>query len=146
MAIAFWAVLFVLFAATEVHTNAFVSVFLGLGSVVALVLAIAGVPFFVQSLVFVGGSAAGITALRPLALRKFAHHRYEIDMTRPTHTAMTHLTGKVEEAVGDELHPGRVRIQGETWRAVTDWPEPIPSGAAIVVDRAHGTTLWVNPR
>ena len=23
---------------------------------------------------------------------------------------------------------------------------PIPAGAAIVVDRARGTTLWVNPR
>lgn len=146
MAIAFWAVLLVLFTAAEIHTNAFVAVFLSIGSVIALVLAIAGVPFWLQAIIFAGGSIAGVTALRPLALRRFAHHRYELDMSQPTHNSMTHLTGLVEEPVGDESHPGRVRIQGETWRAVTDWPEAIPVGASIVVDRARGTTLWVNPR
>jgi hypothetical protein len=28
---------------------------------------------------------------------------------------------------------------------VTDWPESIPDGAMIVVRKAFGTTLWVDP-
>jgi membrane protein implicated in regulation of membrane protease activity len=51
----------------------------------------------------------------------------------------------VEVTVGDEQHPGRVKIQGESWKAVTDWIEPIPEGAPIVVRKTYGTTLWVEP-
>jgi membrane protein implicated in regulation of membrane protease activity len=142
----FWSVIVVLCIVLEIHTNAFVSLFLGVGAALGLALAIAGVPFPIQALVWVAGSAAGVMLLRPLALKRFSHRAYEVDMTRPTHTTMTHLTGMVEIAVGSEQSPGRVKIQGETWKAVTDWPETIAVGTPIVVDRAYGTTLWVNPK
>ena len=77
-------------------------------------------------------------------MRRF-HHRYERDMTLPTATAMTDLRGFVEEAVGDENHPGRVKIQGESWKAVTDWPDRAPDGTPVIVKKAYGTTLWVEP-
>ena len=66
-------------------------------------------------------------------------------MTLPTATTMTDLRGVVEEPVGDELHPGRVRIQGELWKAVTDWPVILNDGTPVVVKKAFGTTLWVDP-
>ncbi len=141
----FWSVLLVLCLALEVHTNAFVAMFIGLGAAFGLVLAIAGVPFPLQALVWLAASGGGIWLVRPLALKRFSHRAYEVDMTRPTHTSMTHLTGFVEEAVGGEQHPGRVKIQGELWKAVTDWPEPLAIGTHVIVDRAYGTTLWVVP-
>jgi membrane-bound ClpP family serine protease len=55
---------------------------------------------------------------------------------------MTNLRGVTESLVGDEENPGRVRIQGESWKAVTEG-EPIPTGAPITVRKAYGTTLWV---
>jgi membrane protein implicated in regulation of membrane protease activity len=58
---------------------------------------------------------------------------------------MTDLRGFVEVTVGDEKHPGKVKIQGESWKAVTEWPEAIPEGNQIVVRKAFGTTLWVDP-
>jgi membrane protein implicated in regulation of membrane protease activity len=145
MALAFWCILLLACLGVEFHTRAFIAIFLALGAVLGLIMAVAGVPFFFQALIWVAGSGAGIAALRPLALRRFQHH-YEIDMSQPTQTALTHLPGLVEEVVGDQSHPGRVRIQGELWKAVTDWPEPIAIGTPVVVDRAYGTTLWVNPR
>jgi membrane protein implicated in regulation of membrane protease activity len=45
--------------------------------------------------------------------------------------------------VGDEGHPGRVKIKGESWKAVTEATSPIPSGTQIIVRKAYGTTLWV---
>jgi membrane protein implicated in regulation of membrane protease activity len=56
---------------------------------------------------------------------------------------MTNLTGFVEDAVGDEGHPGRVKIKGESWKAVTESVPPIPQGAQVVVRKTFGTTLWV---
>jgi membrane protein implicated in regulation of membrane protease activity len=78
-------------------------------------------------------------------MRKFHHHRFEINMSQPTNTAMTDMRGTVEMPVGDATHPGRVKIQGESWKAVTDWPAQLPDGTPVVVKKAYGTTLWVDP-
>jgi membrane protein implicated in regulation of membrane protease activity len=71
------------------------------------------------------------------------HHRGVTDMAAPSKSSMTNLTGFVEDTVGDEGHPGRVKIKGESWRAVTDAKEAIPDGVQIVVRKTFGTTLWV---
>ena len=146
MALIFWSIIVLLCLGLEIHTNAFVALFLGVGAAIAVVLALAAVAFPLQALLWVVTSTTGVWLVRPLALKRFSHRAYEVDMTRPTHTTMTHLTGLVESIVGGEKEPGRVKIQGETWKAVTDWPEPIAVGTMIVVDRAFGTTLWVNPK
>jgi membrane protein implicated in regulation of membrane protease activity len=56
---------------------------------------------------------------------------------------MTNLPGVVEVDVGDDVHPGRVIVKGESWRAVTEGAEPIARGEKIIVRKATGTTLWV---
>ena len=145
VAVLFWFVIAVFCFGAEVHTNAFVAVFVGFGAAVSFVLALAAVPFVVQVLVWLAVSAVTLLALRPFAVRRFRHHPFERDLSLPTSTAMTDLRGVVESAVGDEHHPGRVRIQGESWRAVTEWPTALPDGTPIVVRKAFGTTLWVDP-
>jgi membrane protein implicated in regulation of membrane protease activity len=142
MALVFWSIIVVVFLAVEIHTQAFVAFFLGVSGVVAGVLAIAGVAFWLQVLVWLGVTGLGLWLLRPFALAKFPRHRYERDMTKPSAVAMTNLRGVTESLVGDEENPGRVRIQGESWKAVTEG-EPIPTGAPITVRKAYGTTLWV---
>ena len=141
----FWIVIVLFCIVVEMHTNAFLAIFIGTGATLAFILALVGVPFAIQALAWLVFSGGTIAFLRPWAMRKFQHHRYEIDMSKPTHTTLTNLTGFVEEPVGDEKSPGRVKIQGELWRAVTDWPEALPNGTQIVVKKAYGTTLWVDP-
>ena len=50
-----------------------------------------------------------------------------------------------EDEVGDEVHPGHVRIRGESWRAVSE-AGPLAAATPVVVTKAYGTTLWVEPR
>jgi len=145
MAELFWIVIVLFGVALEVHTNQFITLFIALSGVVAFLLALLGVPFAVQAIVWLLASGAMIAVLRPFALRRFRHQSRALEMSRPASITMTGLKGVVELAVGDEGHPGRVRIQGETWKAVTDWPEALPDGTAIVVRKAYGTTLWVDP-
>ena len=66
------------------------------------------------------------------------------DSLNPTASPMAGLTGAVQERVGDELHPGRVVVRGETWRAVTEG-DALEPGTAVVVELVRGTTLWVRP-
>lgn len=143
MAILFWLIILLVCIFAEIHTQAFVALFVGIGSVIAFFLALASVPFAVQAVVFVVVSAITLLALRPAVV-----HRYQrksvVDLTVPASSSLANLTGFVEDIVGDEGHPGRVKIKGESWKAVTEDSTPIPSGTRVVVKKAYGTTLWVD--
>lgn len=141
----FWIVIVGFCFVAELHTNAFIAVFIGFGAAISFVLSLAGLPFVLQAIAWLGVSALTLVILRPLAIHRFGRRPFEIDMTLPTNTAMTDLRGVVESSVGDENHPGRVKIQGESWKAVTNWPAELPDGTAVVVRKAYGTTLWVDP-
>ncbi len=144
MAVLFWLVIVIVCIAAEIHTHAFIALFIGFGALIALILAFASVPFVLQSILWLLISGTTLAALRPFAMKNF-HRPLITDMSRPTKSALSNLKGIVEVTVGDENHPGRVKIQGESWKAVTDWNEPIAEGTAIVVRKTYGTTLWVDP-
>jgi membrane protein implicated in regulation of membrane protease activity len=142
MAVLFWLLIIVICIFVEIHTNAFIAVFVGAGAIVPFFLALASVPFAVEAVLWLLISAALVGALRPAALHRF-QRKGVIDLSAPANSSMTNLTGFVEDAVGDEGHPGRVKIKGESWRAVSSSHETIPDGAQIVVRKTYGTTLWV---
>jgi membrane protein implicated in regulation of membrane protease activity len=142
MAILFWLIIILVCIFAEIHTNAFLAVFIGAGAIVPFFLSLASVPFALQAILWLVISGILIGALRPAAMHRF-HHRGVTDMAAPSKSSMTNLTGFVEDIVGDEGHPGRVKIKGESWRAVTDAKEAIPDGVQIVVRKTFGTTLWV---
>jgi len=142
MAVLFWLVIILVCIFTEIHTNAFISIFIGAGAIIPFFLSLASVPFYVQSVLWLIISAVLLGSLRPAALHRF-HHRGILDLTAPSNSSMTNLTGFVEDAVGDEGHPGRVKIKGESWKAVTAGDDSIPDGTQVIVRKTYGTTLWV---
>ena len=142
MAILFWLIIILVCIFAEIHTNAFLAVFIGAGAIVPFFLSLASVPFALQAILWLVISGILIGALRPAALHRF-HRRGVTDLAAPSKSSMTNLTGFVEDTVGDEGHPGRVKIKGESWRAVTDAQEAIPDGVQIIVRKTFGTTLWV---
>jgi membrane protein implicated in regulation of membrane protease activity len=142
VAILFWLIIILVCIFAEIHTNAFLAVFIGAGAIVPFFLSLASVPFALQAILWLVISGILIGALRPAALHRF-HRRGVTDLAAPSKSSMTNLTGFVEDTVGDEGHPGRVKIKGESWRAVTDAQEAIPDGVQIIVRKTFGTTLWV---
>ena len=142
VAILFWLIIILVCIFAEIHTNAFLAVFIGAGAIVPFFLSLASVPFALQAILWLVISGILIGALRPAALHRF-HRRGVTDLAAPSKSSMTNLTGFVEDTVGDEGHPGRVKIKGESWRAVTDAKEAIPGGVQIIVRKTFGTTLWV---
>ena len=144
MAVFFWVVIIVLSALAELHTNALAALFVGLGAGVAFVVALGGASFPVQALVWLVVTVATMAFLRPLALKKLRPPGG--DLSGPIHTTLTGQFGVVEAEVGDEIHPGRIKIRGESWKAVTDAGEVIAPSTPVVVTKAYGTTLWVEPR
>ena len=144
MAILFWLVILLVCIFAEIHTQAFVAVFVAVGAIVAFFLALASVPFAVEAVVFVVVTAITLFTMRPSVMRRFARTEV-VDLTIPAASSLANSTGFVEDVVGDEGHPGRVKIRGESWRAVTERNEPIAAGVRVIVTKAYGTTLWVEP-
>jgi len=128
----------------EAHTNAFVSVFIGIGATLAFVLAIIGIGFVPEATGWIITSALLLLTLRPVAIRRYAKTSPG-DLKSPTEAVMANVKGVVEQTVGDELHPGRVKIHGESWTAVSASGVSIAAGAPIVVSKVYGTKLWVVP-
>jgi|SRR5580658_1962579 membrane protein implicated in regulation of membrane protease activity len=144
MAVLFWLIIILVCTFAEIHTNAFIAVFVAVGAIVPFFLALGSVSFALQAILWLVISLVLVLALRPAALHRF-HHKGIVDLSAPAKSSMTNLTGFVENAVGDEGHPGSVKIKGESWRAVTDAKEAIPDGTQIIVKKTYGTTLWVEP-
>ena len=142
MAILFWLIILLVCIYAEIHTQAFVAIFVGVGAMVAFFLALASVPFALEAVIFVVVTAITLLTFRPAVVRRF-EHKPVVDLAAPAPSSLANMTGFVEELVGDEGHPGRVKIKGESWRAVTDAPSPIDEGVQIIVRKAYGTTLWV---
>ncbi len=142
MAVLFWLIIILVCIFAEIHTNAFIAVFIAAGAIIPFFLALASVPFAIEAILWLVISGILIGVLRPAALHRF-HHRGILDLSAPSNSSMTNLTGFVEDTVGDAGHPGRVKIKGESWKAVTDAQEAIPDGVQVIVKKTYGTTLWV---
>jgi membrane protein implicated in regulation of membrane protease activity len=142
MAVLFWLVIILVCIFAEIHTNAFISVFVGVGAIIPFFLALASVNFPLQAILWVVISGVLLGALRPAALHRF-QRRGVVDLSAPSKSSMTNLTGFVQDTVGDEGHPGLVKIKGELWKAVTNSTETIPDGVQVIVRKTYGTTLWV---
>lgn len=145
MAVVFWVIIIVVSGLAELHTNALAGLFVGLGAAVAFVVALGGASFPVQAVVWLGVTTVTMAFVRPVALRRLHRHPAG-DLAHPVDSVLTGQFGVVEDEVGDEVHPGRIKIRGESWRAITDSGAPIAVATPVVVTRAFGTTLYVAPR
>ncbi len=141
----FWLIVALVCIALEFHSAAFVAVFLAVSSVVTLILSILGVPMWAQFVVWVVLSAVLVFTLRPYALRRFRHGHHAHELVEPTPSTMSGRVGIVEVEVSSTGEPGRVRVEGESWKAVTTATSPLKAGTRIVVDKVQSTTLWVLP-
>jgi len=113
----------------------------GLGS--AGVAAAVGAPLWLQAVIGVGVSAAGLLFIRPIALR---HMRKAAVGAR---TGIDALPGARAESLSEiTARDGRIRLRGEVWSARLDedvTSDPIADGVDVVVTRIDGATALVYP-
>ena len=135
--IIFWAAALVFFLVLEAVTFQLVSVWLGLGALVSLLLAIFEVPFWVQLLVFVAVSAVALWATRPL-VKKFLSNKVatnsELDIGK---------VAIVTETINNSLSKGRVKLNGTYWAARSLEGDIIEEGATVTVVEVDGSKLIV---
>jgi membrane protein implicated in regulation of membrane protease activity len=134
-----WSIAAVLLAVGEILTPGLF--FLGpvaLAAVAGAVASLAGAPFWLQLVVFAGGSFASLGLLRPIARR-------HLSMPHAIRTGTAALVGApaiVLQRVDSQ--GGRVRIGGEEWTARAFMPDQVlEPGMKVEVAEIQGATALV---
>lgn len=138
-----WMVAALVAVGIEVFTVDLTFGLIAVGAGTAAVFAAVGAPLWLQGLVGVGVSLAGIAFVRPVALR---HLRRSTPGMR---TGVDALPGATGRALSDlTVDDGRISLRGEIWSARLD-PDvttvPVPTGTNVVVTRIDGATALVHP-
>jgi membrane protein implicated in regulation of membrane protease activity len=138
-----WMTVALVAVGIEVFTTDLTFALIGVGAAAAGVAAVVGAPLWLQVVIGVGVSFAGIAFVRPVALR---HLRRSTPQTRTGVDRLPGATGKaLSELTADD---GRISLRGEIWSARLD-PEvtsvPVPSGTPVIVTRIDGATALVHP-
>jgi membrane protein implicated in regulation of membrane protease activity len=143
---AVWFVAALALLVLELASTTFFSIFLALGAFAAGLLAffVPDSPVWLQAVLAIAVALAGVVIGRPFLSRRL-RRQGEGPLTPGVHGGFVGQRALALDEIGDELHPGHVRLAGETWLAFSDDHQAIPTGASVVVAAVRGTTLAVRP-
>ncbi len=130
----------------ELASTTFFAIFLALGAFVAGILAFLwpDSAWWFQAIVAIAVAGVGVVVGRPFLSRRLREGAQPA-MTPGVHGGFVGQRALALDELGEELHPGHVRLAGEVWMAFTDGPDPIATGAPVIVTAVRGTTLVVRP-
>ena len=133
-----WLALLIIFAVAEAATVGLTSVWFAIGSLGALVCALAGGNIWLQLGIFIVLSLVCLVALRPLA-KKYLNTRVE-----PTNAdRVIGQEARVTQDIDNIQGTGAVTIGGVTWTARSEHDTLIPAGAMVRVLRIEGVKVMV---
>lgn len=138
-AVLMWCILGVVFVIIEMMTVSFFASFFAVGAVVAAIVSIWCDSILVQVVIFAVVSALAMFVGRPF-LKKFFKTAEEV---RPsTVNAMIGTRGTVIKEIGS-AEVGQVKVNGETWTAVSDNNQIIAEGKVVEIVEIVGVKVKV---
>jgi len=130
----------------ELASTTFFAIFLAAGTLVAAIFAFIfpDSPWWAQAILAIVVAMAGVILVRPFVSQRLRRSN-EHPLTPGVHGGFVGQRALPLDEIGDELHPGHVRLAGETWLAISEHHQTIPAGVAVEVTAVRGTTLVVRP-
>jgi membrane protein implicated in regulation of membrane protease activity len=143
---AIWFVAALALLVLELASTTFFSIFLAVGAFAAGVLAfvLPDSAIWIQAVLAIVVAMLGVILVRPFVSRRL-RRQGEASLGPGVHGGFVGQRALPVDEIGDELHPGHVRLAGETWLAFSDDHQPIPAGSPVIVTAVRGTTLAVRP-
>jgi membrane protein implicated in regulation of membrane protease activity len=140
-----WFVAALALLVVELHSSTFYAIFLAAGAFAAGLLDffVPNGQIWIEAVLGIVVAMGGVVVLRPVLSRRLRPHG-EGPLTPGVHGGFVGQRALALDEVGEELHPGHVRLAGETWLAFSDG-RPIATGAPVIVTAVRGTTLMVRP-
>ncbi len=134
-----WAVVAVICLIMELMAGDFFIICFSIGSVFAAITAALGGGIYLQLLMFAIFTLISLFWVRPFAQRYL--HKGE-DQRVSNADALIDRQGRVIETVKADGF-GRVQIDGDIWKAVTNEPQDIPEGKNVKVVGRESTIITV---
>ena len=135
-----WVIIALVFVIVEMFTSGFAVMCISFGCVFGAVASALDWEIKWQLLVFAIGTALAFMTVRPLVYKFFYKKEKEVK------TNVEALVGRkaiVTERIEDELRPGRVKVDGDDWKAVTAEAIPIEVGEAVEITAINSVILTV---
>lgn len=134
-----WAIAFVLFLLLELSTSmALISIWFSASALITLIVSLFVDSPLIQCIIFVVASAVLLVLTRPLVNKLRKKH---------VETNANLNVGKiasVTKEIKDPASPGRVRLEGVDWMAISTHGEEFSVGESVKVDKVDGAKLFVS--
>ncbi len=134
-----WVGVAVLFGLAEIFTSGFFLLPFAIGATAATILAWLNVNIYSQWFTFFG-----VSLIFFVYMRRFVRNQDDADLPKVGANRLTGTKGVVTEAIDPINGTGWVRVESESWRAVTDG-DPIEANTRVVVIGLRGARVVVSP-
>ncbi|MEG1774531.1 MAG: NfeD family protein, partial [Oscillospiraceae bacterium] len=133
-----WLLLAVGLGILEAATVDLVAIWFALGSLVAVVPALLGAPFWAQLLVFLAISLISLVFTRPMVKDVL-----KVKKTSTNADQIIGMVGLVTEPISNVEGKGRVQVNGLGWAARSDDGAPILAQESVLIKAIEGVTVIV---
>ena len=137
----FWLIASGIFFVIEIITIGFLFFWLGVSALIAMVSSFFISNIVIQTTIFVIASAILILATRPL-VNKF----FNSASIKTNAEAIVGKTGVVTKNIKSINSTGQIKVDGETWSAISEDEIDIEKGTQIVVKDIKGVKAIVTPK
>ena len=135
-----WVIVALVFVIVEIFTSGFAVICISFGSIFGAIVSAFDMGLQWQFLAFAVGTILSFFTIRPV-VQKFLYRK-----SREVKTNVDALIGRraiVSERIGGELHPGRVKVDGDDWKAISINNEVIEEGEAVEITSINSIIVTV---
>jgi membrane protein implicated in regulation of membrane protease activity len=136
----YWVIIALIFVIVEMFTSGFAVMCISFGCIFGAVAAALDWELKWQLLVFAIGTALAFMTVRPLVYKFFYKKENEV---KTNSEALVGRKAIVTERIEGELHPGRVKVDGDDWKSISLDAEPIEVGEAVEITAINSIIVTV---
>lgn len=136
----FWVIAALIAGIIEIFTPSFIAFSIAIGCLFSALGAGLEASVELQLLLFSVGTAISFFGVRPFML-KFAHKNCNSIKTNTD--ALVGKKGRVTDIIDNMANTGRVMVEGDDWRALTEDDSVVNAGESVEVIRVDSTRLFV---
>ncbi|MBR6656491.1 MAG: NfeD family protein [Alistipes sp.] len=135
-----WVIVALIFVIVEMFTTGFAVMCISFGCLFGAGASLLEWDIKWQILAFAVGTVLAFVTVRPLVYKFFYKKENEV---KTNAEAVVGRRAVVTERIEGELYPGRVKIDGDDWKAISLDVEPIEVGEAVEVVAINSVILTV---
>lgn len=135
-----WVIVALIFVIVEIFTSGFAVMCISFGCLFGAATSALDWDVKWQLLAFAVGTVLAFVTVRPLVYKFFYKKSHEV---KTNADALVGRRAIVTERIEGELHPGRVKVDGDDWKAVSLDAEPVEVGDAVEITAINSVIVTV---